>query len=62
MKALIAITSWVTGAINGENQAMRDTFLKDVPRYPGLDYKFFIGNGQSTGEDETLLTQSYGQR
>ena len=61
MKTLIAITSWVTGAINGENQAMRDTFLKDVPRYPGLDYKFFIGNGQSTGEDETLLTQSYSQ-
>jgi hypothetical protein len=58
MKTLIAICSWVTGAINGENQAQRDTFLRDVPKYPGLTYKFFLGDGTPTGEDETKLNAS----
>ncbi len=56
-KVLIAISSWVTGALNGDNQAMRDTFLKDISKYPGLDYKFFIGDGTpvTTEEDSALL-------
>ena len=61
VKVLIAITSWVTGATNGENQAMRDTSLNDVVKYPGLDYRFFMGNGQTTGEDESALNSSYQQ-
>ncbi len=61
MKVLIAITTWTTGATNGENQAMRDTFLKDVPKFPGLEYRFFLGDGNPTGEDETFLNSSYQQ-
>jgi hypothetical protein len=61
MKVLIAITTWITGAITGENQAMRDTFLKDVDKYPNLEYRFFLGNGAATGEDESALDKSYTQ-
>lgn len=61
MNALIAITTWTTGALNGENQAMRDTFLKDVPKHEGLEYRFFLGNGEPTGEDESALDSSYMQ-
>jgi len=61
IKTLISITSWTTGAINGENQAMRDTFLKDVPKYAGLEYRFFLGDGGPTGEDESALNSSYQQ-
>jgi len=58
IKVLIAINSWAKGATNGDNQAMRDTFLKDVAKYPGLEYRFFIGDGTPTGEDETALMES----
>jgi hypothetical protein len=59
MRVLIAICSWVGAATNGENQAMRDTFLTDVPRFPGLEYKFFVGDGTPTGEDESAMFASY---
>jgi hypothetical protein len=55
IRTLIAINSWVKGATNGENQAIRDTFLKDVPE---LEYRFFIGDGTPTGDDETGLQHS----
>jgi glycosyltransferase involved in cell wall biosynthesis len=58
-RTLIAINSWSKGAVNGENQAMRDTFLKEVPNYPGLEYRFFIGDGTPSKEDETALWKSY---
>jgi len=61
MRVLITISSWVGAATNGENQAMRDTFLKDVERFPGLDYKFFIGDGTPTGENESDLWGSFSQ-
>jgi hypothetical protein len=57
-KALIAISSWVKGATNGDNQAMRDTIFKEISRFPGLDYKFFIGDGTPTGDDDTELLRS----
>jgi hypothetical protein len=59
MRALITISSWVGAATNGENQAMRDTFLESVSEFPGLDYRFFIGDGFSTGEDESALWDSF---
>ena len=55
MKVLIAITSCVRDAQNGNNQALRDTFLKDVANRPDLEYRFFLGDGTPTGEDETTL-------
>jgi len=38
---------------------MRDTFLKDINKYLGLEYRFFIGDGTPTGEDETALWKSF---
>lgn len=56
-KALICIASWVGGALRGENQALRDTWLTNLPK--GIDYRFFIGDGTPTGEDETTLFTSF---
>jgi len=59
MKHLLIICSCVENATNGEAQALRDTFLKDVSKFPDLEYKFFIGDGQPTNEDETALFESF---
>lgn len=61
MNVLIAVIGWVKGAVNGEHQAMRDTTLSTIGKYPGLSYKFFIGDGTPTGEDETELIKSLGE-
>lgn len=55
MKVLIAITSCVRDAQNGNEQAQRDTFLQTISKYPDVTYKFFLGDGTSTGEDESPL-------
>jgi len=55
VKILIAITSCVRDAQNGIEQAQRDTFLKDISKYPDVIYKFFIGDGTPTGENEVPL-------
>src|ERR1039458_6842404 len=55
MKILIAITSCVRDAQNGNNQAIRDTYLRDIANHPDLEYRFFIGDGTPTGEDESSL-------
>lgn len=57
-KVLLAICSWATGVVNGEHRAARETFLQDVKRFPNLTYRFFIGDGSATGEDETALFAS----
>lgn len=59
MKTLISIGSWIAAAERGLPQSQRDTWLKDVSKYPGLDYKFFYGDNNSTEEDETVLNWSY---
>ena len=58
---LIAISSWENAAVMGYHQAARETFLKDIAKYPELEYKFFVGDGNPTGEDETALTLSFAQ-
>jgi hypothetical protein len=60
VKVLILIHSCVKFALDGSNQASRDTFLPDVKTFPGLDYKFFIGDGTPTGEDESRMQASLG--
>ena len=55
---LLAICGWSHGAVNGEHQAARETFLQDVKQFPNLTYKFFIGDGTATREDETALNAS----
>jgi hypothetical protein len=59
MRVLIAISSWVGADTNGDNQAMRETWLKDIGKYSEVDYKFFIGDGNSTGEDESDMWASF---
>lgn len=61
MKVLIAIVGWAKGATNGDHQVMRDTWLRDTSKYPGLEYKFFIGDGTPMTEDETELYRSVRQ-
>lgn len=53
-KNLVVILSCSAHALNGYNQVMRDTWLKHVD-----DYKFFMGSGKPSGEDETLLWMSW---
>jgi len=54
MKVLIAIISCENNAYLGYPQAQRDTWLKGIEKYPDVDYKFFYGDGNPTGEDETF--------
>ena len=58
MKILIAITSCRRDARNGFNQAVRDTWLKEVGNFP-VDYKFFIGDGApSNNYDDAAIWAS----
>lgn len=56
MKALIAISSCGDFESNGCNQAMRDTWLKDLVPF-GIPHKFFFGMGQGEPElaDSVIL-------
>jgi len=40
--------------MNGCNQAIRDTWLKDTKEIPGLEYKFFLGGDLSVEENESF--------
>lgn len=57
MKCLIAISSCGDFERNGNNQAMRETWLPDIGKFPGLDYRFFFGTGQGEPdlEDSVIL-------
>jgi hypothetical protein len=59
MKILICILGWVEGCRKGVHKAQRATFLQDVAKFPGLDYKIFIGDGTPTGEDEWDINKSF---
>jgi hypothetical protein len=59
MKVLICILSWVEGCRKGVHKAQRATFLQDVAKFPGLDYKIFVGDGTPTGEDEYDINKSF---
>lgn len=56
MKVLIAVLSCIPHAVNGCNQVMRDTWLKDTG---SAEYHFFIGDGTAPTEDMTLLDASW---
>lgn len=60
-KSLILVISCVKHELNGINQAIRDTWLSDALAL-GFDVKFFIGDGTSTGEDESVLLDSFNSR
>jgi len=55
MKIAMMFISCAKYALDGTHQAMRDTYLKDVSKFPGLEYKFVIGDGTPTGEDESEM-------
>jgi len=58
-KILIAISSCVEYANNGNNQVLRETYLQDVGRFPGLEYRIFIGDGTKAKEDTTAFEDSF---
>lgn len=58
MKALIVIGSYI-GTDPGYTQAMRDavreTYLKGIGQFPELEYRFFMGDGTPTGDNEDFI-------
>lgn len=56
MKVLIAVLSCIPHALNGCNQAMRDTWLKDTG---SAEYHFFLGDSTIPNEDMALLEESW---
>lgn len=59
MKMLIAILSCAHHTLHGHNDALRNTWLKDVKAIAGLEYRFFLGDGTPSSEDSTLLDLSW---
>ena len=57
MKILLSINSCVKFARNGSNQALRDTWLQGMAKYNRVDYKFFIGDGTPTHDDDIMLSK-----
>jgi len=53
MKCLIAISTCYDFERNGNNTAVRETWLQDISGFPGLEYRFFMGHGQGA-ESATL--------
>ena len=51
MKALIAIISCESYRVNGNNQALRDTWLPSVSKELGLDYR--ISRAINNTKDES---------
>src|SRR5208282_5975493 len=58
MKILIAIVSCRRDARNGFNQAVRDTWLQDIAKFPEAEYKFFIGDGTPVPSDVDSLIRA----
>ena len=58
-KILIACISWLGGIEVGRDRAQRDTFLKNIHKFPNLDYKFFIGDETPTNENETDMETTH---
>lgn len=58
-RVLISIASYEKAVRDGKHQMMRDTFLKHLSKFQGLEYKFFIGDGTPTGDDESILRASF---
>ncbi len=56
MRCLVAIMSCESYRVNGNNQALRDTWLPDVAKELGLEYRIFMGQGSKIENgDEVLL-------
>jgi hypothetical protein len=59
-KVLITISGWVTGATNGDHDAIRETWVEDLQYHSNLDYRFFIGDGTPvTAADEARLESAF---
>ena len=56
MKMFIGIIGCAHYAGRGDHQACRDTFLKHLP--DGVDYRFFIGDGTPSTEDDEVAIQA----
>jgi hypothetical protein len=56
VKCLIAISTCYDFEKNGSNDALRETWLPDVGKFPELDYRLFVGRGQGA-EDHLLMDE-----
>jgi hypothetical protein len=59
MKVLIAILSCAHHTLHGHNNALRKTWVKDVGKVSGLEYRFFLGDGTPSLENSSLLDMSW---
>lgn len=55
MKVLVAISSCGRDTKNGFNQAVRDTWLKDLR---GADYKFFLGRDVASAREDEIVVDA----
>ena len=53
MKVLLAVSSWVKGAQQGDHEASRATWAKEIP---GVDIRFFMGDGTPVNQNEKVDT------
>lgn len=58
MKMLIGVIGCAAYARRGDHQAMRDTCLKAAGQLPDLDYRFFVGDGTVSLEDDEAAIQN----
>jgi hypothetical protein len=54
LKLLVAISSCERDMLNGNNQAMRETWLPRLVDFPEVDYKFFVGLCQTDCPEDTI--------
>lgn len=52
MRLLVAVKSCRADMVRGDHQVIRDTWGKDIV---GADLRFFVGAGETSGEDEVNL-------
>ena len=57
-KIFISIGSCRKYALNGSHQAIRDTYLKEVSKFPNIGYSICMADGTLTGEDESAMMAS----
>ncbi len=55
MKILIAILSCVMRDKLGSSQAARETWARDISKYPGVEYRFFVGRGGRIQSDVVVV-------
>lgn len=60
-KVLIAVKSCKKYQIDGVNDVVRNSWLRDIKQFPNATYKFFIIDGEATQLDEAVCMERHGE-